>query len=122
MENTEAKPKRRRPGHPNRRPSSKRHLENVKKINKLERYPLEDAVALLKQMKPSKFNESVEIMMKLGVDPRKSDQMVRGSVSLPKGIGKEVKVLVFAEGELADDAQKAGADYVGSVDSRENSK
>ena len=116
MENTEAKPKRRRPGHPNRRPSSKRHLENVKKINKLERYPLEDAVALLKQMKPSKFNEYVEIMMKLGVDPRKSDQMVRGSVSLPKGIGKEVKVLVFAEGELADDAQKAGADYVGSVD------
>jgi large subunit ribosomal protein L1 len=117
MENTEEnKPKRRRPGQPNRRPSSKRHLANVKKVDKTKRYTLEEAVALLKEMTPSKFNETVEIMMKLGIDPKKSDQMVRGSVSLPKGIGKEVKVLVFAEGDMAEAAKKAGADFVGSTD------
>lgn len=110
---TEQKPKRRRPGPPNRRLPSKRHRENSSKVDKLKRYSVEEAAALLKSMKNAKTDETVNIVMKLGVDPRKSDQMVRGSVSLPKGIGKQVKVLVFAEGDLAEEAKKAGADVVG---------
>lgn len=113
-EKKEEKPKRRRPGHPSRRPASRRHLDNKKKVDRNVKYSLEDGVALLKQIKDTKFDESIEIVMKLGIDPRKSDQLVRGSVSLPKGIGKTVKVLVFVEeSELAEAAKKAGADYVG---------
>lgn len=113
-ENSMEKPKRRRPGHPRRRPVSRRYSENVKKVDNKKRFPLEQAVALLKDLKNAKFDETVEVAMKLGIDPRKSDQLIRGSVSLPKGIGKKVKILVFApDGELAESAKKAGADVVG---------
>lgn len=109
----EGKPKRRRPGHPNRRPTSRRHQGNLSLVKRGTIYPLKDAVEILKKAKGTKFDESVEVVIKLGIDTRKSDQMIRGSVSLPKGIGKSVVLVVFAEGELADQAKAAGADVVG---------
>lgn len=78
-----------------------------------ERYPVEDALSLLAKFPKAKFDETVELHCRLGIDPKKSDQMVRGSVSLPKGIGKSKTVVVFAEGEAAEEATAAGADEVG---------
>lgn len=112
----EEEKKRKRPGPARRRPSSKRHAENLKKVDSKKKYLLEDAINLLKDFKNTAFDETVEISMTLGIDPRKSDQMVRGSVSLPKGTGKTVKILVFAEGDAAIQAEEAGADYVGSAE------
>ncbi|RZO34587.1 MAG: 50S ribosomal protein L1 [Rhodospirillaceae bacterium] len=79
-------------------------------------YELDAAVKLLKDNAKAKFDETIEISMNLGVDPRHSDQMVRGVVSLPKGTGKAVRVAVFARGDKADEAQSAGADVVGADD------
>ena len=79
-------------------------------------YELDAAVRLLKDNAKAKFDETIEISMNLGVDPRHSDQMVRGVVSLPKGTGKAVRVAVFARGDKADEAQSAGADVVGADD------
>ena len=76
---------------------SKRYTQAVSKIDKKKDYPIKDAISLLKNLPKSKFDETVEVACKLGIDFRKSDQLVRGSVSLPHGIGKEVKVLVFCE-------------------------
>ncbi len=112
----EEKKKRRRPGNPHPRPASKRYQANKAKVDKTKVYTLEEAVALLLSCKNAKFDETVEIVMKLGIDPQKADQLLRGSVSLPKGLGKPVKVIVFAEGELAEAAKKAGADIVGAKD------
>lgn len=105
--------KRRRPGPQKRRPISRRHKENIAKMERTKFYTLSDAVQLLKNLKGAKFDETIAVVMKLGVDPKKSDQLLRGSVSLPKGIGKTVKVLAFAEGDLAEQAKAAGADVVG---------
>jgi len=80
------------------------------------RYTLDDAVSLLKQSANTKFDESVDIAVRLGVDAKQSDQMVRGAVSLPHGTGKTVRVLVFAQGEAARIAREAGADFVGADD------
>lgn len=82
---------------------------------KLEKrpYPLEEAIRLVKECAYAKFDETVEIAMRLGVDPRHADQMVRGTVVLPHGVGKEVRVLVFASGEKVKEAEEAGADHVG---------
>ena len=77
---------------------------------------VEEAVAMVKSRATAKFDETIEISMNLGVDPRHSDQMVRGVVSLPKGTGKAVRVAVFAKGDKADEAQAAGADVVGADD------
>ena len=74
---------------------------------------LAEAVGLAKEMSFAKFDESLEIVMRLGVDPKHADQMVRGTVVLPHGVGKEVRVLVFASGEKVKEAEEAGADYVG---------
>jgi large subunit ribosomal protein L1 len=79
-------------------------------------YGLDDAVKMLKENAKAKFDETIELAMNLGVDPRHADQMVRGVVSLPKGTGKTVRVAVFAKGEKADEATAAGADVVGSDD------
>ena len=79
-------------------------------------YELDAAVKLLKDNAKAKFDETIEISMNLGIDPRHSDQMVRGVVSLPKGTGKAVRVAVFAKGDKADEAQAAGADVVGAND------
>ena len=93
---------------------SKRYLQAEKLAEKDKAYSVSDAVEALKSMPHVKFDETVEISGKLGVDPKQSDQMVRGSVVLPHGTGKEVKVLVFCESEKEKAAKEAGADYIGS--------
>ena len=98
------------------RKRSKRHAEASAQVEKGKRYGLAEAVALLKSLPGPKFDESVTVCLRLGIDARKSDQIVRGAYSLPHGIGKDVRVLVFAEGEHADAAKAAGADYVGAKD------
>jgi len=85
-------------------------------IEPTKRYTLDEAVALLKQSANAKFDESVDIAVRLGVDAKQSDQMVRGACSLPHGTGKTVRVLVFAQGEAAKAAREAGADFVGGED------
>jgi len=93
---------------------SKRYLEAKKKVVEDKVYPLEEAIDILKSMPTAKFDETVEISIKLGIDPKQADQMVRGSVVLPKGTGKEVKVLVFCGPEKEKEAKEAGADYIGT--------
>lgn len=79
-------------------------------------YQLEDAVAVLTELSSKKFKESIDVAVNLGVDPRKSDQVVRGATTLPNGTGKDVRVAVFTQGDKADDAKAAGADIVGMDD------
>src|SRR3954449_9305388 len=79
-------------------------------------YPVDEAIGLVKSLATAKFDETVEVAMNLGVDPRHADQMVRGVVNLPKGTGKDVRVAVFAKGAKAEEATKAGADKVGAED------
>jgi large subunit ribosomal protein L1 len=86
------------------------------KIERTKNYPVEEALALIKEAATAKFDESVDAAINLGVDPRKSDQVVRGSVVLPRGIGKTVRVAVFAQGANAENAKAAGADIVGFED------
>jgi large subunit ribosomal protein L1 len=85
-------------------------------------YGLKEAVALIKQMAYAKFDESVDLALRLGVDPKRSDQMVRGTTVLPHGSGKKVRVLVFAKGEKEQEARQAGADHVGAEDLMEKIK
>jgi large subunit ribosomal protein L1 len=92
----------------------KRYADALEKIDRTRLYPPEEAIGVLKALPASKFDETVELNMRLGVDPRKADQMVRGAVSLPKGTGKTVRVAVFAKGEAARAAEEAGADVVGA--------
>ena len=93
---------------------SKRKQALLEKIDKNRAYSVEEAVKTVKDLKSAKFDETVEIAMNLNVDPRHADQMIRGSVVLPHGTGKNVRVAVFAKGEKADEAKAAGADLVGS--------
>ncbi|EGK69404.1 50S ribosomal protein L1 [Chlamydia abortus LLG] len=79
-------------------------------------YSLQEAIDILKQCPPVRFDQTVDVSIKLGIDPKKSDQQIRGSVSLPHGTGKTLKILVFAAGEKAKEALDAGADFVGSED------
>ena len=92
----------------------KKYEEAKNKIERLNEYSLEDAIKLLREASYSKFDETVDLAVNLGVDPKKSDQMVRGSVLLPHGTGKKVRVLVFAKGEKEKEAEAAGADFVGA--------
>ena len=92
---------------------SRRYKQSLQLVDRFHHYELDQALEMLKQMPPAKFNETVEIHFNLGVDPRKADQQIRNSVVLPHGTGKDVRVLVFAEGDKADEAKNAGADYVG---------
>ncbi|MFZ2632760.1 MAG: 50S ribosomal protein L1 [Desulfosalsimonadaceae bacterium] len=92
----------------------KKFQEAKSKVEPLKRYSFEDAVAGALESSFVKFDETVDIAVKLGVDPRHADQMVRGSIILPNGLGKDVKVLVFAKGEKEKEAQEAGADFVGN--------
>lgn len=86
------------------------------KVDRLKHYDVAEAVQILKDNKFAKFDESIEVSMRLGVDPKHADQMVRGTVALPNGTGKSVSVVVFAQGDKAKEAEEAGADHVGSDD------
>ncbi|MEO5366794.1 MAG: 50S ribosomal protein L1 [Magnetococcus sp. WYHC-3] len=95
---------------------SKRQQAIHEKLDRTTAYSLEAAVQMVKEFATAKFDETVELAVNLGVDPRHADQMVRGSVSLPHGTGKVVRVLVFAKGDKAAEANAAGADFVGAED------
>jgi len=95
---------------------SRKHKEFREKVDRRKRYDVEEAVKLLKDNHYVKFDESVEIAVRLGVNPKHADQMVRGTVALPHGTGKAVRVAVFAQGEKATEAEEAGADVVGADD------
>ncbi len=95
---------------------TKKQKETKKKIDATVEYSLADAVSKLKIAKPAKFDESVDVAVRLGVDPKHADQVVRGTVSLPHGTGKTVRVLVIAKPEKHDEAREAGADHVGFED------
>lgn len=92
----------------------KRIVNAYKNVNKDQAYSLKDAIALIKANANAKFDETIDIAVNLGVDPKHSDQMIRGVCGLPNGNGKTVRVAVFAQGEKADEAKKAGADVVGA--------
>jgi large subunit ribosomal protein L1 len=92
----------------------KQHKAAKAQIDRTKAYTIEEALTLVKETAHAKFDETVDLCVRLGVDPRKADQMVRGAVVLPNGLGKTVRVLVFAKGEKALEAQTAGADHVGA--------
>ena len=96
--------------------NGKTYLAALAKVDRNQRYQLEDSLRLAKQTARAKFDETVELAIRLGVDPRQADQNIRGTVSLPHGMGKTVRVLAFAKGEKEKEAQEAGADFVGSDD------
>jgi large subunit ribosomal protein L1 len=93
---------------------SKRYLKSAAQVDQKKVYTAREALSLLKNLPAAKFDETVDIAVKLSIDPKKSDQLVRGAVSLPKGLGKVVRVVVFAEGDRAEAARQAGADHIGS--------
>src|SRR5688572_3235634 len=95
---------------------SKRYDAAVSKVDAEKPYTVEEAVEICKSMPPAKFDQSVDLSFRLGVDPKHADQMVRGAVVLPHGIGKVVRVAVFAKGDKEREAREAGADVVGAED------
>jgi large subunit ribosomal protein L1 len=95
---------------------TKKHKEARAKVDRTRNYQLKEAVEIIKEASYAKFDETVDVAVRLGVDPRHADQMVRGAVVLPNGLGKTVRVLVFAKGEKEREARDAGADYVGAED------
>src|SRR5678809_1633913 len=95
---------------------SKRYRAAADQVDRAKAYNLPDAVSTLKKLPPTKFDQTVTMAFRLGVDPKQSDQMVRGTCPLPHGSGKQVRVLVFAEGEAAKAAKEAGAEFVGMKD------
>ena len=94
----------------------KKYVDSAKLIDRLTAYDPEQAISLAKQTAKAKFDETIEISVRLGVDPRHADQQVRGAIVLPHGTGKTVRVLVFAKGDKAKEAEEAGADFVGAED------
>lgn len=95
-------------------PKSKRYEEVKAKVDSSRMYSVDEAMNLIVETKSAKFDETVEVAVKLGIDPRQADQQIRSAIVLPHGIGKEVRVLVFARGEKAQEARESGADYVGA--------
>ena len=93
---------------------SKKYAESVKLVDRTKEYDIKEALDIIEKMPKAKFDETVELHVKLGVDSKHADQQVRGTVVLPNGTGKTQKVLVFAKGPKAEEAEKAGADYVGA--------
>jgi large subunit ribosomal protein L1 len=94
----------------------KKYTKSAAKVDRLKRYSLEEACKILPETKVAKFDESVDIAVRLGVDPKHADQMVRGAVVLPHGTGKSARVAVVAKGDKANEARAAGADFVGAED------
>jgi len=101
---------------------SKRATALRAKVDRSKLYPINEALSLIKDTATAKFDESIDVAVQLGIDPKKSDQLVRGSVVLPEGTGKSVRVAVFAQGEKAEAAKAAGADIVGLEDLAESIK
>jgi len=97
-------------------PKGKRYLDAVKRLDREQLYSAVEAIDLVKSLATARFDETVELAVRLGVDPRRADQIVRGSLSLPRGTGRSVRVAVFAAGDAAGDARAAGADVVGADD------
>ena len=93
---------------------SKRYNENMGKVEESRMYDLDDALTIIQKSSNSKFDETIDISLNLNIDPSQSDQSVRGMINLPNGIGKDIRVAVFAKGEKIDEAKSAGADIVGS--------
>jgi large subunit ribosomal protein L1 len=96
--------------------TAKKHKAALAQVDRTRNYPLKEGVEVIKGTAYAKFDETVDLAVRLGVDPRHADQMVRGAVVLPNGLGKTVRVLVFAKGEKEKEARDAGADYVGAED------
>jgi len=94
----------------------KRYIEAKEKIDRTRKYELEEAIRLVTEASHARFDETIDIAIRLAVNPKKADQMVRGSVVLPHGTGKTSRILVFAKGEKAKEAEEAGSDYVGAED------
>ena len=94
----------------------KKYEDAAKRFDRARTYPPAEALEMVKSLAPAKFDETVEMAIRLGIDPRKADQVVRGTVALPSGTGKPVRVAVFAAGSAAEDARAAGADVVGADD------
>jgi large subunit ribosomal protein L1 len=95
---------------------SRRYERDAARVDRTKRYPVPEGIALIKSLQGPKFDETVDVAVCIGIDAKKTEQLVRGSVSLPKGTGKSVKIAVFAEGDRAKEALAAGADFVGSAD------
>ncbi len=98
------------------RKHSRRFRKAAEKVEAGKRYQISEGIALLKSLPGAKFDEAVDVAVRIGIDAKKTEQLVRGSVSLPKGTGKTVKIAVFAEGDRAKEALEAGADFVGGAD------
>src|SRR6185295_15401282 len=96
--------------------TTKRRKQALDGIDRVKRYPVDQAVKMVKERAKAKFDETIELAMNLAVDPRQADQIVRGTVQLPNGTGKSLRVGVFAKGDKAEEAKKAGADVVGAED------
>ena len=94
----------------------KRYLEARQRLNREHEYPPAEAISLLKELSPAKFNESVEVHVRTGLNVRHADEQLRGTIALPHGLGTDVKIAVFAQGDKAREAQEAGADVVGAED------
>ncbi|MEQ1630731.1 MAG: 50S ribosomal protein L1 [Planctomycetota bacterium] len=95
---------------------SRRYQKAAEKVDQSKRYAAPEGLALIKSLQGAKFDEAVEVAVCIGIDAKKTDQLVRGSVSLPKGTGKTIRIAVFAEGNRAEEALAAGADFVGGAD------
>ena len=98
------------------RKRSRRYEKCATKVERDKRYPMDEGLALVKSLPGPKFDESIDVAIRIGIDAKKTDQLVRGSVSLPKGTGKTVRIAVFADGDKAKEALEAGADFVGAAD------
>lgn len=94
----------------------KKYLVSLEKVDRSKLYDPEEALALVKEIAPASFDETVEVAVRLGVNPRHADQQVRGAVTMPAGLGRQVRILVFAKGDKAEEAKAAGADIVGAED------
>ncbi len=94
----------------------KKYLEARKKVDHAKLYDVKEAIKLAEETKIAKFDETIDLSVKLGIDPRQADQQIRGAIVLPHGTGRSVRVLVFAKGEKAKEAEEAGADYIGAED------
>lgn len=94
----------------------KKYVEASKNVDKNKAYTLEDAIKLVKETSVTKFDSTIDVAIKLNIDPKKADQQLKGALSLPNGTGKSKKVLVIAKGAFAEEAKNAGADFVGEKD------